>query len=181
MKQLLKNRTAAIIITAVVILLSTLLGSHRSLIAAAYPAERYFIEGEDGYSIQRDLDTREWLANNLLVVAARYLLLDDTMLLDLQDAITALQQANTISEKSAANQQLTAVTERMDLYLQEYPLSTADERYRINIRTDLASCNQTISHNEYNQMALKYNTEVLGKFPANVLKQITGVPDLETF
>lgn len=178
MKQLLKNRTAAIIITAVVILLSTLLGSHRSLIAAAY---RYFIEGEDGYSIQRDLDTREGLANNLLVVAERYLLLDDTMLLDLQDAITALQQANTISEKSAANQQLTAVTERMDLYLQEYPLSTADERYRINIRTDLASCNQTISHNEYNQMALKYNTEVLGKFPANVLKQITGVPDLETF
>ena len=46
MKELLKNRHVAIGITVVVILLSTLLGAHRSLVAAAYPIERYFIEGE---------------------------------------------------------------------------------------------------------------------------------------
>lgn len=181
MKKLLKNRTAAIGITIIVILLSTLLGSHRSLVAAAYPAERYFIEGEKGYSIQRDLDTRVGLASNLLVVAERYLIVGDPLLTDLQDAIVALQQADTVGEKSAANQQLTAATERLDLHLEEYSLSNADERYRINIRTDLASCNQTINHNAYNQMAMEYNTEVLGKFPANILKNLTGVPELETF
>ena len=53
--------------------------------------------------------------------------------------------------------------------------------YDMWIRTDLASCNQTISHNDYNQMAMAYNNDVLGKFPANVLKRVALVPELELF
>lgn len=181
MKELLKNRHVAIGITVVVILLSTLLGAHRSLVAAAYPIERYFIEGEDGYSIQRDLDTRVGLAHNLMVVAERYLYAEDAAMIELQDAITALEEADSVKEKSAANQQLTAVAERVYLMLDDYRLSSSDDRYRTQIRTDLASCNQTISHNAYNEMATAYNTEVLGKFPANVLKQVALVPELDTF
>ena len=67
------------------------------------------------------------------------------------------------------------------LLLEEYPLSSTDDRYRQQIRTDLASCNQTISHNDYNQMAMAYNNDVLGKFPANVLKRVALVPELELF
>lgn len=181
MRELLKNRKVAIGITAVVIVLSTLLGAHRSLVAAAYPVERYFLEGEDGYSIQRDLDTRVGLASNLMVVAERYLLADDVTLVELQAAITTLNQADTIKEKAVANQQLTVAAERMNLLLEEYPLSSTDDRYRQQIRTDLASCNQTISHNDYNQMAMAYNNDVLGKFPANVLKRVALVPELELF
>lgn len=181
MKELLKNRKVAVGVTIAVVLLSTLLGSHRSLLAAAYPVERYFIEGEDGYSIQRDLDTRVGLANNLMVVAGRYLSAEEAAMAELRDAITALEQAGSIKEKSAANQQLTAATEQVYLMLDDYPLSNSDESYRMQIRTDLASCNQTISHDAYNEMATAYNAEVLGRFPANVLKQLTGVPDLDTF
>ena len=181
MKELLKNRHVAIGITVVVILLSTLLGAHRSLVAAAYPIERYFIEGEDGYSIQRDLDTRVGLAHYLMVVAERYLYAEDAAMIELQDAITALEEADSVKEKSAANQHLTAATERVYLMLDDYRLSSSDDRYRTQIRTDLASCNQTISHNAYNEMATAYNTEVLGKFPANVLKQVALVPELDTF
>lgn len=175
MKQLLKNRNVAIVITVVVILVSILGGSHRSLLAAAYSAERNFDD------IQRDLDTRIGLASNLQVVAERYLLSGDDALVELETAIDALSSAKTANEKAKANQNLTAATERMDLVLQNEYLSATDDRYRIQIRTDLASYNQIIGHSKYNELADKYNTEVLGGFPANVLAKLTGVPELESF
>lgn len=177
MKQLLKNRNVAIAITVVVILLSILGGSHRSLLAAAYSAERYFDD------IQRDLDTRIGLASNLQVVAERYLSPDDSALLDLESAIDALSNAETANEKAKANQNLTAATERMHLVLNGLylGLSATDERYCTQIRTDLASYNQIIGHSKYNDKVDTYNTEVLGAFPANVLAQLTGVPKLESF
>ncbi|MBE6113070.1 MAG: hypothetical protein E7195_08690 [Peptococcaceae bacterium] len=181
MKELLKNRKVAVGLTVVIMILSTILGSGRSMDAAAYKVERYFIEGSGGYSIQRDLDTRTGLAKNLLVVAERNL--DDTNLAvaELESAITMMEDAETVKEKAAANQQLTAAAERMFLILEEQSLYKGDHKYCRQIRTDMASCNQTISHDPYNEMATKYNTEVLGRFPANVLKMVNGVQELETF
>ena len=69
----------------------------------------------------------------------------------------------------------------MDLLLEEYPLKSSDERYRKQIHMDLVSSNQNISQSEYNEMVNKYNTKVLGKFPANILKRIAMVPELDTF
>ena len=175
MKQLLKNRNVAIVITVIVIVLSILGGSHRSLLAAAYSAERHFDD------IQRDLDTRIGLASNLQVVAERYLYIGEDALVELDTAITNLRDAQTANEKAIANQQLTAATERMDIVLQNENLSVPDERYRIQIRTDLASYNQIIGHSKYNEKVDQYNAEVLGKFPANILAKLTGVPKLESF
>ena len=175
MKQLLKNRNVAIVITVIVIVLSILGGSHRSLLAAAYSAERHFDD------IQRDLDTRIGLASNLQVVAERYLYIGEDALVELDTAITNLRDAQTANEKAIANQQLTVATERMDIVLQNENLSVPDERYRIQIRTDLASYNQIIGHSKYNEKVDQYNAEVLGKFPANILAQLTGVPKLESF
>ena len=175
MKQLLKNRNVAIVITVIVIVLSILGCSHRSLLAAAYSAERHFDD------IQRDLDTRIGLASNLQVVAERYLYIGEDALVELDTAITNLRDAQTANEKAIANQQMTAATERMDIVLQNENLSVPDERYRIQIRTDLASYNQIIGHSKYNEKVDQYNAEVLGKFPANILAQLTGVPKLESF
>ena len=175
MKQLLKNRNVAIVITVIVIVLSILGGSHRSLLAAAYSAERHFDD------IQRDLDNRIGLASNLQVVAERYLYIGEDALVELDTAITNLRDAQTANEKAIANQQMTAATERMDIVLQNENLSVPDERYRIQIRTDLASYNQIIGHSKYNEKVDQYNAEVLGKFPANILAQLTGVPKLESF
>ena len=181
MKALLKNRTVSICITVMIVILATLFGSHRSLTAAAYPVERYFIEGEDAYSIQQQLDVREELARNLMVVAEQYLYVDDVALIDLENALTAMEDADTVKEKSAANQLLTTATERMDYVLAECQLSSADNRYRLSLRSDLAACNQNIRQSEYNTLVTTYNTDVLGKFPANILKKMTFVSELETF
>lgn len=181
MKELLKNRKAAVGITVVIMILSTIFGSGRSMDAAAYKVERYFIEGSGGYSIQRDLDSRTGLAKNLLVIAERNLYSSDEAVLELQDAIAQMEEAETVKEKAAANQQLTAATERMNLVLEECALSGTDDRYRRQIRTDLASYSQTISHDPYNEMAAEYNEKVLGSFPASVLKLVNGAEELDTF
>ena len=181
MKELLKKRNVAVGVTVVIMILSTILGSGRSMDAAAYKVERYFIEGYGGYSIQRDLDTRTGLAKNLLVIAERNLYSGDETILELQDAIAHMETADTVKEKAAANQQLTAATEHMLLILEEQPLYKGDHKYCRQIRTDLASCNQTISHDPYNEMATEYNEKVLGSFPASVLKLVNGAEELETF
>ena len=133
--------------------------------------------------IQRDLDTRIGLASNLHVVADRYLSPDDPDLLVLESAIDELRNAQTANEKAKANQNLTAATEHMHLKLQGLylGLSVTDDRYCTQIRTDLASYNQIIGHSKYNEKVDQYNAEVLGKFPANILAQLTGVPKLESF
>ncbi len=175
MKQLLGNRTVAIVITVVVIVLSILGGSHRSLLAQAHSAERHFDD------IQNDLEVRIGYALNLRTVAGRYLSPTDEVLADLDDAILVLSEAKTPNEKAKANQALTAATERMDITLQNEPLSATDDRYRIQIRTDLAAYNQIMGHSKYNEYVDRYNNEVLGQFPADVLAQLTGVPRLEAF
>lgn len=164
-----------------IMVVGTCLGSHRSLEAEAYPAERYFIDGADGYSIQRELDNRTGLASNLLTVGSKYLSPGDEACEDLEDAIAEMDQAKTVSEKSKANQSLTAATERMDLLLDEKHLSRSDDRYRLQIRSDLVASNQDISHSDYNELVYHYNNDVLGKFPANILAKVTGVEELEPF
>ena len=181
MKKYLKNRTFAIGLTVLIIIAGTLFGSHRSLEAEAYPAERYFVDGSDGYSIQRELDNRTGLASNLLTVGSRYLVSGDQACAELENAIREMDEAKTVSEKAKANQKLTAATEHMDLVLDEEMLSRSDERYRQQIRADLMAANQNIGRSDYNELAYHYNTEVLGKFPANILAKMTGVEELETF
>lgn len=54
-----------------------------------------------------------------MVVAEQYLYVDDAALIDLENALTAMEDANTVKEKSAANQLLITATERMDYVLAE--------------------------------------------------------------
>lgn len=181
MNELMGNRKIAVVITVIIMILATLFGAHRSLTAKASIIEAYFVKGEGGYSIQRDLDSREGLAKNLQVVANRYLYEASDAMVELDQAIRGMDTALSIQEKAAANQALTAATERVYLELDGYHLSAADQKYRTQIRTDLASYNQMISHDKYNEMVVKYNQNVLGKFPANVLSKIAMVPELPTF
>ena len=181
MKKLLKNRKVAVVLTVIIMILSTLAGSNRSMAAEAYDIEQYFVYGYEGGSIQRELDDRIGLAKNLLVVAERNLAVNDPAVKELQDAIIQMETAKTVNEKVDANQKLTAATERMNLVLDERWLSRSDDRYRIQIRLELAACNKAISQDSYNEMAMQYNTEVLGSFPGSVLKMVNGIEELKIF
>lgn len=182
-KSWLKERNVAIVITVIVMILSTGFGAHRSLEGKARYAERVFYNGifKTDSCIQDELDTRAGLASNLLIVASRYLDEDDEAVERLAEAREALVEADSIGEKYIANEELTQAADNLSEVLSAFNLTENDRRYQRGIIVDMESSNQIIGHDDYNTLANEYNRNVLGKFPANILKEIVGVDELETF
>lgn len=183
MKGLWRKRQFAVAVAIVIVLWSVPYGAHRSLSEAAEPAEILFYQGadRDGVGVQSDLSIRSGQAANLLVVADRYMEPTLDVVKNLQEARNALENASTISEKAAANASLTIAAEAMYLALGDHILSASDQRYVAQIRTEMESSSLRISHDPYNTVAETYNQEVLGRFPANLLKHIAFVEELATF
>ena len=94
----LKTHTGAMVVLAVVIVLSTLLGSHRSLVQARAAVEAQFAP------IAGDLQDCVDITANLLTVAGRYL--DQGELTDLTASREALAGSTGISDAYAAYQRL---------------------------------------------------------------------------
>ena len=179
----LRDRKVAIVITIIVMICSTGFGVHRSLEDKGEYAEWVFYHGSfgDGGGIQDELDTRAGLASNLLVVAGRYLDSEDEAVQRLKEARETLVTADGIGEKYLANEELSQAADNLAQVLDACNLTDNDRRYQRRIIVDMESSNEIIGHDEYNQLANAYNRNVLGVFPANVLKEIVGVEELETF
>ena len=169
-----RSYTGGLVVLAAVIVLSVLLGSHRSLVQA-----REKVETERFASIAEDLQDCLDITANLLTVAGRYLEGGD--LHPLADARTALAESGGISEAYDAYTSLTAEAEALLLALEAAPLSQRDGEYVQGFRADLAAEMDTIARDGYNAAAEDFNQRVLGAFPANVLGRLTFVAPAELF
>ena len=179
----LKKRSVAIVILAIVVVVSVLFGSHRSLAALRQDAQDVFTQGEkgDGLSIEHDLESRVQLSSNLVTVARRYLDADASSVTGAEQAAAALSAARTPGEKYRANAGLDSAFGTLYAQLGEKSLSEQDARYRTRIQTDFQSRNATISHDAYNRVAQNFNEGVLGSFPAGLLGAATGIQPLELY
>lgn len=179
----LNKRPIALAVLAVVIVLSVLVGSHRSVASLRQQADVVFAQGErgDGLSIAHDLESRTELSGNLIVVARRYVSAEDQNLLRLRGAADALLQAESRSEKYQANRELDLAFQEVYGMLEGQSLSQQDQEYRVRLNADFKSRNATISHNSYNQLAQQFNEDVLGAFPGGMLAKVTGVKPLELY
>ena len=169
----LKTHTGAMVVLAVVIVLSVLLGSHRSLVQAREKVEAQFAP------IAGDLQDCLDITANLLTVAGRYL--DEGELGELTDSRAALAESGGITEAHAAYERLVGDAETVFLKLEDCALSGRDADYVKGFRTDLAAEQDTIARDGYNAAADRYNERVLGGFPARVLGTLTFVRPAETF
>ena len=169
----LKTHTGAMVVLAVVIVLSTLLGSHRSLVQARAQVEAQFAP------IAGDLQDCVDITANLLTVAGRYL--DQGELTDLTAGREALAGSTGISDACTAYQRLLGDAETVFLKLEDESLTERDADYVRGFRTDLASEQDTISRDGYNAAAEDFNTRVLGGFPAGILGTLTFVQPAEIF
>ena len=179
----LKSHRGAMAIAALVIALSVLFGFHRSATAARAAVEEQFYTGADGsgYSIASDLDQRRAAAQNLLVVAGRYLDEGDMAMADVAAAVRELERADSPADKYVWNQALEENTEALRAALADQALTEKDAGYVENLRAELAGRADAIRRDPYNQRADQFNHTVLGVFPANLLKRITFVRDAEAF
>lgn len=175
-----KSHTGAMVVMTVVIILSVLLGSHRSLTAERAKVEALFTQGDgSGYSIATDLADRRDIGANLLTVAGRYLSENDTA--DLAAAVRELGQAEDLGELYLWNEALGEHAEEVMAKLDGCALSEKDAQYVQGFRTDLAARADTIARDPYNQQAENFNEKVLGAFPANLLSRITFVRKAQVF
>lgn len=178
-----RSHGGAVLVTILVIALSILFGAHRSLTAAKADVEAVFYNGVDGsgHSIQNDLQDCMTIAENLQVVAGRYLTDADTELSALTGAITQLQEAAGPGEKFAASRVLGERAETLMKRLDSVRMAKKDLGYLQGFRVDLASIRDTMSRDSYNALADEFNAKVLGVFPANLIHKIALVTPAEPF
>ena len=169
----LKSYTGGMVILAVVIVLSVLLGSHRSLVSERTKVEAQFAP------IAGDLQDCLDITANVLTVGERYLTESD--LSPLTDSREELGQRQGIVDIYADYTRLQTEAAAVLDRLEDCDLSDKDRQYVQGFRTDLASEADTISRDSYNDAAEQFNRKVLGAFPASILSRLTFVAPAQLF
>lgn len=169
----LKSYTGGLVVLAVVIVLSVLLGSHRSLVSERTKVEAQFAP------IAGDLQDCLDITANVLTVGERYL--EESDLSALADSREKLGQGQGIADIYADYTRLQTEAAAVLDWLEECDLTDKDRQYVQGFRTDLASEADTIARDGYNDAAEQFNRNVLGAFPASILSKLTFVADAELF
>ncbi len=186
---LFKKRSTAIAVFVVVVAVFTLAGSHLSLTRVCRKAEDAFfdkslLQAEDYHTCPGEqLDYCVDDANRLLSVigtdgpwAGPYEALRAARL-GLIDAL----EARDIPAIGAANQALSeAVQEVEDAKQSGAPLPDSYDDYDA-IVSDFHSAQSVLDDSAYSEHILAFREDVLGAFPANILRRLTGVRAPETF
>lgn len=169
----LKSYTGGMVVLAVVIVLSVLLGSHRSLVSERGKVEAQFAP------IAGDLQDCLDITANVLTVGERYL--EESQLAALEGSRSMLSDWHGISNGYTAYTRLQEEAAAVLDALEECDLTDKDREYVQGFRTDLASEADTIARDSYNTEAERFNSKVLGAFPANILSKLTFVAPAELF
>lgn len=134
-----------------------------------------------GIGINSDIEKRIDYSRNLVKIAKNYPDLSDECEA-VSDACDALvNRGGGASEAYALNKELSDVVET--LYLSMTGLSEKDEQYRQELYSNILSRNDTITNEaaNYNKLALQFNNDTLGTFPANILRWPAFVTECELF
>ena len=178
----LKDKRIAVLVMLLMIISGTLIGSYNTLADMRKEALAVFSVGihGDGIGIQGDLNERESIAYNMVIVARRYLQEDHTLIVNVLEARNELLAAGSIRAMRAADQKLeTAVKDLCDV-LNGMSLSQQDSRYPSSLYSDFRSRGDTISHDPYNAGATAFNS-ILRRFPAGFFASLTGIKPVELF
>ena len=168
-----KSYTGGLVVLAVVIVLSVLLGSHRSLVSERAKVEAQFA------SIAGDLQDCLDITANVLTVGGRYL--EEDELAGLEGSRNMLSDWHGISSGYTAYTRLQEEASAVLDALETCALTDKDRQYVQGFRTDLAAEADTIARDGYNAAAEQFNRKVLGAFPANILSRLTFVAGAELF
>ena len=178
-----ENRHLSSIIMIIVIVVSILLGSHRTLMSMYNKTTVIFYNGvdNDGYGIQSELDRMIDSSSKLLSMASIYFIDSDIQLVD--DATQALNDLSDADSIKAKYQTYLILDTKISLVyyaLANYELTQVHQISKTTLYYDIAEVKEQIGHNEYNTYTDEYNA-ALNNFPANILSKVTFVSHIEDF
>ena len=178
--KLIKNSKVAAVICLVVIVLSVALGSRRSLQKACDRVEQSFYTGveADGYlhkSVASQLKMRMNNANGALSLTGDYAPTETENARQIrQDLYSALEYQSSPSYLFQLNGQLTEAMQRLDKAMAGAELPESDQKAYEKYYSDFNAAMDVIEDSGYNEAVQDFNTQVLQRFPANII-QSSGV------
>ncbi len=180
MKDILKNKSVAAVICAVLIFLGIFMGVRRPIGNMKEDALVYFYGDEEIIGIKQDLESKVETAYSLMSVAKKYIAEDDKLISDLTKACEEVRESDSPKKAGKANAVMDNCYLSLKTALDGKNLSQKDADYNKSLLSQYNSSDMIISHSEYNVLAGEVN-ETLSRFPANILSKIAFVGKMELY
>lgn len=180
MKNILKNKTVAVAVCAVLIFLGIFMGLRRPIGNMKEDALVHFYGDEETIGIMQDLETKTETAYSLMSVAKKYISENDQLITDLTKACEEVKESDSPEEACKANAKMDECYGALKGRLDGMNLSEKDANYNYSLLSQYNSSDMIISHSEYNVLAGEVN-DILSRFPTNILSKIAFVGKMELY
>lgn len=182
-----KNAVAALIMTLMIVL-SIPLGVNRSFARLREDVEHEYYYDSTGYALWEGVNARRESAQNLITIAEKYVdeypelqtPIDELGFRVLQENSYTTLEDETFTSIVKINSELTQDAYELYWALEKVPLAEKDKEYPWQIMVDLKSEQDKLHRSSYNDLAREYNAR-LEKFPANVLRHLSGIKPMGVF
>ncbi|OGQ04027.1 MAG: LemA family protein [Deltaproteobacteria bacterium RIFCSPLOWO2_01_44_7] len=137
---------------------------------------------QEGWSqVENVLQRRNDLIPNLVETVKGYAAHEQKVFIDVTEARAKVGQAQTIPDKIAANDQLTAALGRLLVVAENYPQLKANENF-LALQDELAGTENRISveRRRFNEQVNAYNT-FAQQFPNNIVVRFTVFPKQQVY
>ena len=156
------------VVAFIVIIISMLGGSYNSLVEKSENVDKQLA------NVDVQLERRADLIPNLVSTVKGYTSHETEIIDKITSAIENLLKANTVTEKSNANDELTSALNALMVVVENYPDLKSNQNF-IQLSDELAGTENRIatSRRDYNDAVTSYNTSIK-KFPTNILAGMFG-------
>lgn len=156
------------VVAIVIIIIASIGGSYNGLVAKKEKVDRELS------NIDVQLERRADLIPNLVSTVKGYTSHETEIINKITSARENLLKANTVSEKSAANSELTSALNSLMVVVENYPDLKSSQNF-IQLSDELAGTENRIAtaRRDYNDAVTSYNTAIK-TFPTNILANMFG-------
>ena len=156
------------VVAFIVIIISMLGGSYNSLVEKSENVDKQLA------NVDVQLERRTDLIPNLVSTVKGYTSHETEIIDKITSARENLLKANTVTEKSNANDELTSALNALMVVVENYPDLKSNQNF-IQLSDELAGTENRIatSRRDYNDAVTSYNTSIK-KFPTNILAGMFG-------
>ena len=170
-----KGTGIAIVIGIIAVILLSIIGGYNSLVSKEARVE------QEAANIDTQLQRRADLIPNLVNTVKGYTNHETEVFAQVTEAREKLMSANTMAEKSAANDEVSTALGRLVAVAENYPELKSDTVY-IDLMDELAGTENRIAkvRKDYNDAATSYN-KAIKKFPGIIFAGAFGFEKVDLF
>ena len=171
-----KGTTLLVVIVAIVaIVIGGLVSSYNNLVSLEEKVDKTYSD------IDVQLERRADLIPNLVNTVKGYVDHEESVIKNITEARENLLKANTVDEKSKANNELSSAIDALMVIVENYPDLKANQNF-INLSDELSGTENRIANarSEYNEAVSNYNS-ARKKFPVVLIASMFGFEEKDYF